>query len=77
MHYCVANMPGACARTSTQALTNAIAPYAMELANKGYKKALAADEGLKNGLNVCLGAVTNEHVATDCGYEYHDPNKFL
>jgi alanine dehydrogenase len=77
VHYCVANMPGACARTSTQALTNAIAPYVMELAAKGYKQALKDDEGLRAGLNVCLGHVTNEHVAHDCGYEYHEPNKFL
>jgi len=77
VHYCVANMPGACARTSTQALTNAIAPYVLELAEKGYKKALKDDTGLKNGLNVCLGHVTNEHVANDCGYEYHEPDKFI
>lgn len=77
VHYCVANMPGACARTSTQALTNAIAPYVMELAERGYKKALKEDAGLKNGLNVCLGHVTNEHVAHDCGYTYHEPDKFL
>lgn len=77
VHYCVANMPGACARTSTQALTNAIAPYVMEIAEKGYKQAMLEDEGLKNGLNVCLGQVTNEHVAHDCGYEYHKPDRFL
>jgi alanine dehydrogenase len=77
VHYCVANMPGACARTSTQALTNAIAPYVMDLADKGYKRALKEDEGLKNGLNVCLGKVTNAPVALDCGYEYHAPEQFL
>lgn len=77
VHYCVANMPGACARTSTQALTNAIAPYVIDLADKGYKKALKEDRGLKEGLNVCLGHVTNEHVAHDCGYEFHAPDKFL
>jgi alanine dehydrogenase len=77
VHYCVANMPGACARTSTQALTNAIAPYLMEIADKGFKKALKEDPGLKNGLNVCLGSVTNEHVAIDCGYPFHAPDQFL
>ncbi len=77
VHYCVANMPGACARTSTQALTNAIAPYVLEIADKGYRKALKEDPGLKNGLNVCLGHVTNEHVATDCGYPYSPPDTFL
>lgn len=71
VHYCVANMPGACARTSTQALTNAIAPYVLELASKGYKQALQEDPGFLEGLNVCLGHVTNEHVAHDCGYAYY------
>lgn len=77
VHYCVANMPGACARTSTQALTNATAHYVLDLADKGYKRALREDAGLKNGLNVCLGRVTNEYVAHDCGYEYHAPEQFI
>ncbi len=77
VHYCVANMPGACARTSTQGLNNAIAPFALDIANKGYKKALADDSHLRNGLNVCLGYVTNPFVAEDCGYDYHPPEEFL
>lgn len=77
VHYCVANMPGACARTSTEALTNSTSSYALDIATKGYKKALREDAGLYNGLNVCLGYVTNEHVASDCHYEYHSPEKFL
>lgn len=77
VHYCVANMPGACARTSTQALTNAIATYVMELADKGYKRAMQENSYLKDGLNVCLGYVTNAAVAHDCGYEYHSPDEFL
>ncbi|MCP5469044.1 MAG: alanine dehydrogenase [Chlamydiales bacterium] len=77
VHYCVANMPGACARTSTQALTNAVAPYAMEIAEKGYVKACKEMFGLKEGLNVCLGSVTNKPVAEDCGYDYVPPDKFL
>lgn len=77
VHYCVANMPGACARTSTQALTNATAPYALAIADKGYQAALREDKGLRDGLNTCLGHVTNEHVAHDCGYDYHPPEKFL
>lgn len=77
VHYCVSNMPGACARTSTQALANATAPYVLELAEKGYKSALRQNPGLKNGLNVCLGHVTNEHIAQDCGYTYYDPDTFL
>jgi alanine dehydrogenase len=77
VHYCVANMPGACARTSTQALTNATAPYVLDIANKGYKKALREDEGLKNGLNVILGHVTNQCVATDRNYPFHKADDFL
>lgn len=77
VHYCVANMPGACARTSTQALTNAIAPYVMELANKGYKQAMREDRGLLEGLNVYHGQVTNEHVAHDCGYPYKPAEDFV
>ncbi|MBI3900962.1 MAG: alanine dehydrogenase, partial [Chlamydiia bacterium] len=67
----------ACARTSTQALTNAIAPYVLDLAEKGYRRALKEDVGLKEGLNVCLGQVTNQHVAHDCGYKFHAPDNFL
>ena len=77
VHYCVGNMPGACARTSTQALTNAIVPYAMEIAEKGYVKASQDLYGLKEGINVCQGSVTSEPVARDCGYEYVPVDKFL
>jgi alanine dehydrogenase len=70
VHYCVTNMPGATARTSTFALTNATLPYALNLANKGYCQALLDDAGLMNGLNVHLGQVTNQCVAEDLGYEY-------
>lgn len=68
--YCVTNMPGACARTSTLALTNATMPYALALANKGYKKALKENSGLMHGLNVCCGKVTNEAVAHDLELPY-------
>lgn len=77
VHYCVTNMPGACARTATQALTNATMDYALMIANKGYKQALKDNVGLRNGLNVCHGKVTNEHVAVDLGYEYIPPEKVL
>ena len=77
VHYCVANIPGACARTSTQALTNATAPYVLELAEKGYKRALREDSHFLQGLNVCLGHVTNEHVASDLGYDFHPPETFV
>lgn len=77
IHYCVTNMPGACARTATQALTNATMDYALTLAKKGHKKALLDDIGLRNGLNICLGHVTNAYVAQDLGYEYVSPEKLL
>jgi alanine dehydrogenase len=70
VHYCVTNMPGACARTSTQALTNATLDYALKIANKGYKIALMEDHSLQHGLNVYFGKVTNESVAHDLGYHY-------
>jgi alanine dehydrogenase len=70
IHYCVANMPGGVARTSTFALTNATLPFAVQLANKGAKKAMLDDEHLLNGLNVHAGKVTYEAVAKDLGYAY-------
>ena len=70
VHYCVANMPGGVARTSTYALNNATLPFAVALANKGWKQALSDDSHLKNGLNVCFGQITCEPVAIDLGYEY-------
>ena len=70
VHYCVTNMPGACARTSTQALTNATGEYALIIANKGWRKALIDHVGLRHGLNVCYGQVTNESVAHDLVYPY-------
>lgn len=63
VHYCVANMPGGVARTSTLALNNATLPFALALADKGYKKALTDDPHLKDGLNVCHGKLTCEAVA--------------
>ena len=77
IHYGVANMPGGVPRTSTLALTNATFPYAMRLANKGWKAALAADAGLLKGLNVVAGKVTYEGVAEAFGMKFHDPAKFL
>src|SRR6201986_1167970 len=67
--YCVANMPGAVPNTSTYALTNATLPYAVELANKGWRAALAADPALALGLNTHEGQLTNETVAAAHGYE--------
>lgn len=77
IHYCVTNMPGACARTSTLALTNATLDYALKLANLGYKRALQENVGLRNGLNVFKGKVTNESVAHDLKYTYVAPSEVL
>ena len=77
LHYCVTNMPGACARTSTLALTNATLEYVLQLANKGWRLALSENRYLRDGLNVCLGNVTNPSVAQDLGYEYISPEDFL
>ena len=67
--YCVANMPGAVPNTSTYALTNATLPYAVELADKGWRAALTADAALALGLNTHDGQLTNEPVANAHGYE--------
>ena len=64
VHYCVANMPGAVARTATLALNNATLPHVLALANKGWMRALADDPHLRAGLSVCQGAVTCEPVAS-------------
>lgn len=63
VHYCVANMPGAVPMTSTIALTNATLPYAIKLADKGWQKAVAEDEGLREGLNVVHGKVVHKGVS--------------
>lgn len=70
VHYSVANMPGAVARTSTFALTNATLPYALQIANKGWKQALKDDAGLAKGLNVYNGQVTFKAVADDQNLSY-------
>lgn len=77
IHYCVTNMPGACARTSTLALTNATMSYALLIANLGWREALKKSPGLRDGLNVCLGKVTNSFVAHDLGYEWVSPEKMI
>ncbi len=77
VHYCVTNMPGAVARTSTQALENSTLPFTLALANKGYKRALQEDVNLLNGLNVCNGKVTYKAVAEALGYDFVEANKAL
>jgi alanine dehydrogenase len=70
VHYCVANMPGAVARTSTFALNNATLPFALALADKGWKQALKDDPHLRNGLNVHAGKITCKPVAEAHGLPY-------
>jgi alanine dehydrogenase len=77
IHYCVANMPGGVARTSTYALNNATLPFGLAIASKGWKKALADDVHLRNGLNVASGKVTYRAVAKDLGYDYVSAEKLL
>jgi alanine dehydrogenase len=77
VHYCVANMPGAVARTSTFALNNATIGHAVALADKGWKQALKDNPHLKNGLNVASGQVTYEAVANDLGYAYVNADTLL
>jgi alanine dehydrogenase len=70
IHYCVANMPGAVARTSTFALNNSTLPFALALADKGWKQALIDDKHLRNGLNVHDGKLTYKAVADVQGLSY-------
>ncbi|SLM32485.1 Alanine dehydrogenase [Desulfamplus magnetovallimortis] len=70
IHYCVANMPGAVARTSTQALTNATLPYALQIANKGWKQAIKDSEEIKKGANVVNGKVTFKAVSEAWNLDY-------
>jgi alanine dehydrogenase len=77
VHYCVANMPGGVARTSTYALNNVTLPFALNIANKGWKKALHDDAHLRNGLNVASGHVTYKAVADDLGYAYMAAEKLV
>ena len=77
VHYCVANMPGAVPYTSTIALTNATLPYAIELANKGWKQACNNDAELAKGLNVIKGDVVYEAVAEAFDLDYTPVDKYL
>ena len=70
VHYCVANMPGGVARTSTYALNNATLAHGLALANKGWQQALRDDAHLRNGLNVAAGKVTHAAVAAALGLAY-------
>ncbi|MCY4157141.1 MAG: alanine dehydrogenase [Gammaproteobacteria bacterium] len=77
VHYCVANMPGAVPRTSTQALNNATLPFALALADKGWRQAMRDDPGLMAGLNVHAGRVTNAAVAEALDHAYTPPENAL
>ncbi|HEY0418321.1 MAG TPA: alanine dehydrogenase, partial [Acetobacteraceae bacterium] len=77
VHYCVTNMPGAVARTSTIALGNATLPYALALAEKGWQQALIEDEHLRDGLNVHQGHITYAAVAKDLGLDYRAAESVL
>ena len=76
-HYCVANMPGAYARTATQALTNVTYPYLERLADLGLREAVSRQPALLGGLNVFDGKVTQKAVADALGMDYHDPAALL
>lgn len=77
VHYCVANMPGAVARTSTQALGNATLPFILALADKGWKQALLEDPHLRAGLNVHAGRITHPAVAEALGADFRSPDRVL
>ncbi|PFK24124.1 alanine dehydrogenase [Bacillus cereus] len=77
VHYAVANMPGAVPRTSTLALTNVTVPYAVQIANKGYKEACLGNTALLKGINTLDGYVTFEAVAEAHGLQYADAKELL
>ena len=77
VHYAVANMPGAVPRTSTLALTNVTVPYAVQIANKGYKEACLGNAALLKGINTLDGYVTFEAVAEAHGLQYADAKELL
>jgi alanine dehydrogenase len=77
VHYCVTNMPGAVARTSTFALNNATLPFVLALANKGWKNAMAQDPNLRAGLNIHDGKITHPAVAEALGLPYTAPETLL
>ncbi len=77
VHYCVTNMPGAVARTSTVALNNATLPFVLALAERGWRRALAEDLHLRRGLNICRGRITHSAVAHDLDLPLTSPDEAL
>jgi alanine dehydrogenase len=77
VHYCVTNMPGAVARTSTFALNNATLPFTLALADKGFRQAMGLDCHLRDGLNIMSGMVTHKLVAEAHDLEFVTPEQAL
>ncbi|HEX9776989.1 MAG TPA: alanine dehydrogenase [Geopsychrobacteraceae bacterium] len=77
MHYCVANMPGAVPLTSTMALTNATLPYAVQIANKGWRQVARENAGIKAGINIVAGKITYQGVAEAVGMDYVPVDQIL
>jgi alanine dehydrogenase len=77
IHYCVANMPGAVPRTSTFALTNSTLPFALEIANKGWKDAALSNPAIARGVNMVNGTITYEAVAKAFDFEYVPLNEVM
>ena len=77
IHYCVANMPGAVARTATMALNNATLPLALALANKGARQVLLDDRRLLQGFNAHRGKVSCKAVAEALDYDFYDPAEIM
>jgi alanine dehydrogenase len=77
VHYCVANMPGAVPKTSTIALTNATLPYALQIADKGWRRAMRENPEIKFGANVIQGKITYKAVAEAFGLEYFSIDTLL
>ncbi len=77
VHYCVANMPGAVPNTSTRGLTNVTLPYAVQIANKGWKQAIKDNKELEFGLNIALGTITYKDVAEAFGFDWRPVSAVL
>ena len=77
VHYCVANMPGAVPLSSALALNHSVLPYALELANKGWRQALSDNDNFLNGLNVCEGKICHAEVAESLNLEFTEPKSVL
>jgi alanine dehydrogenase len=77
VHYAVGNMPGAVPKTSTTALTNATLPYVLQIADKGWKRAMQENQEIKRGANIINGKVTYKAVAEAFGLEYTPVDEFL